>query len=213
MGEPGASPRTVGAYLATRLVQLGAGHLFGLPGDFNLTLLDEMLLLARLDQQVEHIKEPVDFSMIVDDSVDAFMAIQPNRPVELSIAENLMVEGVALHLRQIVDNLMTNIRIHTPADAPAFVTLRDEGEQAVLDIRDEGPGIEPEFMPRIFERFTREDPARTRSTGGSGLGLAIVAALVEAHGGAIQVESEPGEGTTFVMRLPTVPDPESEAEE
>lgn len=168
------------------------------------TLLDEMLLLARLDQQVEHIHEPVDFSAIVDDSVDAFQAIQPNRPVELSLTEHLMVDGVALHLRQIADNLMTNIRIHTPADAPVIVTLEHVDEMARLQVRDEGPGINPEFMPQIFERFTREDPARTRATGGSGLGLAIVAALVEAHGGTIQVESEPGEGTAFIVRLPTI---------
>ena len=167
-------------------------------------LLDEMLLLARLDEQVEHTHEAVNFSMIVEDAVDALQAIQPDRSVDIDIADEVMVDGVALHLRQVVDNVLTNVRMHTPTDASVSVTLSAHGNRAELRIHDEGPGIDQAFIPQIFERFTKEDTARTRSTGGSGLGLAIATSLVEAHGGTIDVESEPGAGATFIVYLPLI---------
>jgi two-component system OmpR family sensor kinase len=106
-------------------------------------------------------------------------------------------------LRQVIDNLLANLRVHSPADAPAHVSLIRSDGAAELRVRDEGPGIDPAFLPHIFERFTRQDPARTRATGGSGLGMAIVAALVASMGGTIAAESEAGEGATFIVRLPT----------
>ncbi len=172
-------------------------------------LLDEMLLLARLGEQIELIHEPVDFSAVVHDAVDSFRAIQPDRQVELSLADDLVVDGVALHLRRVVDDLLTNVRMHTPADALAIVSLMQTDGMAELRVQDHGPGITPEFAPRIFEWFTRADPARTRSTGGSGLGLGVVAAIIEAHGGTIRVESAPGSGATFIARLPIIATEES----
>jgi two-component system OmpR family sensor kinase len=166
-------------------------------------LLDEMLLLARLDQKVEQVREPVDLSAVAREATDAFAVIQPGRPLSVEIEDGVVVEGDAVHVRQVIDNLLTNIRVHTPPDARAEVSLRLHDGAAELRVRDEGPGIDPAFLPHLFERFTREDPARTRLTGGSGLGMAIVAALVESMDGSIRAESEPGAGTTFVVRLPT----------
>jgi two-component system, OmpR family, sensor kinase len=105
-------------------------------------------------------------------------------------------------LRQIVDNLLSNIRSHTPPDSPVHVTVgRDNGE-AVIEVTDEGPGMDGQDLDRVFQRFYRADPARSRARGGAGLGLSIVAAVAEAHGGRVAVSSEPGHGSTFRIVLP-----------
>jgi signal transduction histidine kinase len=116
------------------------------------------------------------------------------------------VVGDPIRLRQVIDNLLTNVRIHTPAGTPARVSVRRNGEWAEVTVADAGPGILLEDQPRIFERFWRGDPSRGRSAGGgSGLGLSIVDSLVRAHGGEIAVQSTPGEGSAFTLRLPLAP--------
>jgi two-component system OmpR family sensor kinase len=105
-------------------------------------------------------------------------------------------------LRQIVDNLLANVRTHTPAGTRASVSARVTGAQVVLAVADEGPGLGQEDAARVFERFYRVDASRSRERGGSGLGLAVVAALVAAHGGRVEVESTPGAGATFRVSLP-----------
>ena len=101
-----------------------------------------------------------------------------------------------------IDNLLANVRAHTPAAAAATVRVRRDGAAAVLEVADAGPGMDAEQAAHVFERFFRGDPSRSRDHGGAGLGLAIVAAIVEAHGGAVAVESAPGAGTTFRVTLP-----------
>ena len=120
----------------------------------------------------------------------------PDAPVAVFADESRM--------RQVVGNLMTNALAHTPAGTPVWLRLRAEGGQAVLEVADRGPGLRPDQVGHVFERFSRADAARTRRAGGSGtgLGLAIVAALVSAHGGRVDVDSRPGEGATFRVRLP-----------
>jgi two-component system OmpR family sensor kinase len=118
------------------------------------------------------------------------------------LAERAIVNGDLVRLRQIIDNLLTNVRIHTPAGTPVHVGVRREGNYAEISVADQGPGIAAADREHIFERFWRADAGRSRGRGGTGLGLAIVASLVHAHGGTITVTSEVGQGTTFVVRLP-----------
>jgi two-component system OmpR family sensor kinase len=165
-------------------------------------LVDDLLLLARLDQDRGLERSPVDLGDLVGDAVEDFRVVAPDRPATLTAEPRTEVAGDRLRLRQVVDNLLANVRTHTPAGTPLRVTVTRDGGEAVLRVADSGPGIAEEDQERIFERFWRADPARTRSRGGTGLGLAIVASLVDAHGGSIGIESEVGEGATFVVRLP-----------
>jgi two-component system OmpR family sensor kinase len=107
----------------------------------------------------------------------------------------------------VIDNLLTNVRTHTPAETPVHVVVAPEPGFVDISVEDEGPGIAREDQERVFERFWRADPGRVRSRGGTGLGLAIVASLVQAHGGSVAVDSEVGRGTKFTVRLPTAPAP------
>ena len=170
-------------------------------------LVDDLLLLARLDQARALETAPVNFGALVNDAVTDFRVVAPDRPVSVEIGDDVIVAGDRLRLKQIVDNLLSNVRTHTPAGTGVELSLGKSGEEGVLTVTDHGPGIAAEDHDRIFERFWRADPARTRSRGGSGLGLAIVASLVHAHHGDIALDSEPGQGTTFVIRLPLAPAP------
>ena len=165
-------------------------------------LVDDLLLLARLDQARGVEAAPVDLGTLVHDAVEDFRVVAPDRTVAVDIAEGVVVAGDRLRLRQIVDNLLSNVRTHTPAGTEVRVYVSNGGNQAVLTVADHGPGIAHADQERIFERFWRADPARTRSRGGTGLGLAIVASLVHAHDGSVSLESEPGRGAAFTVRLP-----------
>ncbi len=165
-------------------------------------LVDDMLLLARLDEGRPLDLAPVDLGQIVEDAARDARAVESDRPISLSVEDNVVVLGDADRLRQVAANLLANARVHTPPGTAVEVSVRSDGPAAVLEVNDHGPGLPPELAHRVFERFVRADPARTRSTGGSGLGLAIVAAVVEAHGGHAEVESRPGDGATFRVVLP-----------
>jgi len=128
--------------------------------------------------------------------------VEPTRPISFEATEPIVVLGDEQRLRQAVANLLQNALEHTPADTPVEVGVRVDGERAVLTVTDHGPGIPAEHLPRIFERFYRADPSRTRESGGMGLGLAIVASIAEAHGGSARAASEVGVGTTFTFELP-----------
>jgi two-component system OmpR family sensor kinase len=167
-------------------------------------LVDDMLLLARLDQQRGLETKPVDLVAVVREAVDDFRVVAPDRPITTDLAPAAVVRGDRLRLRQVVDNFLVNTRIHTPAGTPVHVSAARKGNEVELAIADQGPGIPPEDQARVFERFWRADPARVRSRGGTGLGLAIVASLVQAHGGTVSVASQPGQGATFMVRLPLV---------
>ncbi len=165
-------------------------------------LVDDLLMLARLDEQRGVTRLPVDLVPLLEDSIEAARAIEPDRPISTNLAADAMVLGDAGHFRQIFDNLITNARIHTPAGTPISVSARADANDVIVTIADRGPGIPADDQDRIFERFWRADPSRTRSTGGSGLGLAIVASLVRAHDGAIELDSGPGAGAAFTIRFP-----------
>ncbi len=165
-------------------------------------LVDDLLLLARLDQGRPLEREPVDLSRIVGDAVHDARAADPDRPVEASVGGGVVVPGDDLRLRQVMANLMDNARTHTPAGTPVSVRLTSANRTATVEVADRGPGMSQEAAARAFERFYRGDPSRSRASGGTGLGLSIASAIVEAHGGTISVTSSPGEGTTVRIDLP-----------
>jgi two-component system OmpR family sensor kinase len=168
-------------------------------------LVDDLLLLARMDQQRGLEMAPVDIGEVVSEAVTDFEVVDPDRPVTVEQAGSSTVIGDRNRLRQVIDNLWTNVRTHTPAETPVHVVVSPETGFVDISVEDEGPGITREDQERVFERFWRADPARVRSRGGTGLGLAIVASLVQAHGGSVAVDSEVGRGTKFTVRLPTAP--------
>src|ERR671918_2805328 len=165
-------------------------------------LVEELLLLARLDQGLPLERQPVDLPAVVAAAVDAARAADPGRPIDVDSQKRVVVLGTESRLRQVVDNLHTNARVHTPAGTPIHVRLAPANEEVVLEVADEGPGVPAEEADRIFERFHRTDRSRTRSQGGVGLGLAIVRSLVEAHGGAVGYRARPRGGSIFRIVLP-----------
>lgn len=165
-------------------------------------LVDDLLLLARLDQHRALETTPVDVGAMVREAVADFRAVAPDRPITEHDDGDAVVQGDRTRLRQIVDNLLANARTHTPPGTTVHVDVTRTATQVEISIVDDGPGISTTDRARVFERFWRADPARTRSKGGAGLGLSIVASLVEAHGGTIDLGGEPGKGTTFTVRLP-----------
>lgn len=168
-------------------------------------LVDDLLLLARMDQQRGLEMAPVDIGDVVTEAVTDFEVVDPTRPVTIEQTGDPTVIGDRNRLRQVIDNLLTNVRTHTPAETPVHVVVAPEPGFVDISVEDEGPGIAKEDQERVFERFWRADPGRVRSRGGTGLGLAIVASLVQAHGGSVAVDSEVGRGTKFTVRLPTAP--------
>jgi two-component system OmpR family sensor kinase len=169
-------------------------------------LVDDLLLLARLDQGRPLEREPLDLRRIVEEAVDSARAVEPDRPFDLEVRGPVSVLGDEGRLRQAVDNLLDNVRVHTSARSPVRVTVRPDDDAVVLTVADQGPGLQSEVATRVFERFYRGDTSRSRSMGGAGLGLSIAAAIVEAHGGTVTVRSEEGAGATFEVRLPNVSD-------
>ena len=164
-------------------------------------LVDDLLLLARLDEGRPLEQKPVDLAAVVGQAVDAARVVEPGRPIEVSV-EPATVTGDEARLRQVLDNLLANARAHTPAGTPVSVELRQVDGRAELAVADHGPGLTEEQAERVFERFYRVDSSRTRASGGAGLGLSIVAAVTEAHGGTADVRPTPGGGATFVITLP-----------
>jgi two-component system OmpR family sensor kinase len=165
-------------------------------------MVDELLMLARLGEGREPERRPVGLAELIDDAIQDARATDPERDISLVAQPGLIVLGDELQLRQVAANLIGNAIRHTPDNTPVHVRLEKDDGEALLEVADEGPGLSPEVAARAFEPFFRADPARTRATGGAGLGLAIVAAVIEAHGGTVDVASRPNHGATFSVRLP-----------
>ncbi len=170
-------------------------------------LVDDLLLLARLDQGRPLEREPLDLGRTVEEAVESARAVEPDRPIDLELHGPTSVLGDEGRLRQAVDNLLDNVRVHTPAGSRVRVRVEPDDGAVLLTVADEGPGLPSEVAARAFERFFRGDPSRSRSKGGAGLGLSIVAAIVEAHGGTVTVRSDDGTGSTFEVRLPAALEP------
>jgi len=170
-------------------------------------LVEDLLLLARLDEGRPLRRVPVELASLAGGAVDAAAAVAAagvagTWPVVLEASEAVEVAGDPAGLRQVLDNLLANVRSHTPAGTRTEVRVRADGGRAVLEVADDGPGMATDQAVRVFERFYRADPSRSRVSGGAGLGLSIVAAIVAAHRGSIEVATAPGQGTTFIVVLP-----------
>ncbi len=164
-------------------------------------LVEDLLLLARLDQRRPLERELVDLSGLVGEAAEAARAVDPSRAIDIDADAGVVVPGDSGRLRQVLDNLLENARVHTPPGTPVQVAVRRQGEEVLLSVSDEGPGIDPGIQSTMFERFTRGDEARSREAGGAGLGLAIVSAIVEAHGGTVSARQR-DRGATIEVRLP-----------
>lgn len=165
-------------------------------------LVNDLLLLARLDEGTEIGRDAVDLSLLVIDAVADAQAAGPDHPVALELPEEpIEVVGDLMRLQQVVANLLANARIHTPPGTHVEARLSTDGDDAVLEIADDGPGVPADLQATLFERFVRGDASRSRAAGSSGLGLAIVRAILTAHDGSIVVRSTPGD-TVFTVRLP-----------
>jgi two-component system OmpR family sensor kinase len=165
-------------------------------------LVEDLLLLARLDDPRPLERLPVALDDLVERAIDAARAAEPDRLIQFEFAERpLVVEGDAGRLRQVIDNLLANVRRHTPAGTPAYVSLRAVGDQIVLTVEDTGLGIAAVDRELVFGRFARPDVARGEQ-GGAGLGLAIVRSIVTAHGGSIGIRQANPHGAIFEVRLP-----------
>jgi two-component system OmpR family sensor kinase len=173
-------------------------------------LVEDLLLLARLDQRRAPERAAVRLDQLVDGAVRDARAVEPDRPIDTALSP-VVVEGDEGQLRQVIGNLLANARTHTPAGTPVHVRVDLDGASgwARLEVADEGPGMEAEVAAKVFDRFFRADASRLRGagaagagSGGTGLGLAIVQGVAAGHGGRARVESAPGKGSRFVVELP-----------
>jgi two-component system OmpR family sensor kinase len=165
-------------------------------------LVNDLLTLARLDEGLAMDLAPVELVSLVSESVRTATAVGPEWPVRFWAARPVEVDGDKDRLRQVIDNLLANVRAHTPEGTHATVRIEQVGNDAEIEVRDAGPGMPDDDARRVFERFYRADHARSRTRGGSGLGLSIVSAIVAAHHGTVTATSAPGEGMTVTVRLP-----------
>lgn len=168
-------------------------------------LVEDLLLLARLDAGRPLESTPVDLSMLVVDAVSDAHAAAPGHHWSLDLPpEPIEVTGDQARLHQIVANLLANARTHTPAGTTVTTSVRSEGGAVRIAVHDDGPGVPDTLKANVFERFARGDDARNRAGGSTGLGLSIVSAVTKAHGGRVELDSRPGD-TTFSLVLPAAP--------
>jgi len=175
-------------------------------------LVSDLLLLARLDEGRPMERRSVDLVALCAEAVNTASTVGPDWPVTFHASRPIEVMGDAISLRQVVDNLLGNVRAHTPPGTAVRVSVEPEADGAVVTVADNGPGMDPEEAKHVFERFYRSDPSRSRVHGGAGLGLSIVRAIVASHGGTVSAEGAPGVGTTVTVHLPPTPPTETEAE-
>jgi two-component system OmpR family sensor kinase len=168
------------------------------------SLVEDLLLLARLDQSRELTFDPVDINHLVTEAVASAQAAGPGYEITISSqSDEIFVLGDSMRIHQAIANLLANARTHTPVGTKISVAINQDDLETRISISDNGPGLSDADQKRVFERFFRADPSRVRVSGeGSGLGLAIVDAVMKAHGGRVEVQSKLGEGATFTVIFP-----------
>ena len=166
-------------------------------------LVEDLLTLARVDEEPERQRAPVDVAALTRDAVNDARATAPKRPISIDApTAPAVVNGDSDQLRTVLANLMRNALVHTPADTPIDVSLRDSNGHVELSVRDHGVGLAPDALEHLFDRFWRAEHGRERGRAGAGLGLAIVADVVRAHGGTVRAANASGGGAMFVVDLP-----------
>src|SRR5476651_893652 len=178
-------------------------------------IVDELLEVSRITTgRIQLQKERIALSVVVEHAVATVRSLIDQRKHELTVSlptQAIWLNADAARLEQVVVNLLTNAAKYTDEGGHVWLTLQQEGEEAVLSVRDTGVGIAPEILPRIFDLFTQAERSLDRSQGGLGIGLALVQRLVEMHGGTVTASSALGQGSEFVVRLPVVPPPQAQA--
>jgi two-component system OmpR family sensor kinase len=169
-------------------------------------LVDNLLLLARLEELPETPLVEVDLTELAEHAAQDTRAAAPDRQVVVDAGRPVRVLGDPAQLRQVFSNLTRNAVIHTPPGTAIEITVAAEGERALIEVRDHGPGLPPDAPDRLFERFWRTEGGRTRGRGGAGLGLAIVKAIVDAHHGEVDARTADGGGAVFTATLPLIRD-------
>jgi two-component system, OmpR family, sensor kinase len=165
-------------------------------------LVDDLLVLARFDTGRPLNRGHVDLASIAAQAVQAARVVSPGRPITLLAGDPVIAYADSERLRQVIDNLIGNALQHTPPRSPVTVSVTSVTGNGEIIVADSGPGLTAAQAARVFERFYRTDDARTRTRGGTGLGLSIAASLAAAHGGDITVDTQPGQGAAFRVRLP-----------
>ncbi len=173
-------------------------------------LVEDLLLLARLDEGRPLEREEVELVGVSAEAVKTATTVGPQWPVRLVARKPVEIVGDRMRIRQVLDNLLANVRTHCPEGTPTVVTVDQQGHDAVITVEDRGPGMSPEDSARVFERFFRADASRSRRHGGAGLGLSIVASITRAHGGTVGAAPGVDGGTVFTVRLPISGAPEAE---
>jgi two-component system OmpR family sensor kinase len=162
-------------------------------------LVDDMLRLARLDQHPERQRDPVDLTVVVHDCVERAQIADPSRTWQACVAAGLITVGDREMLSRAIDNLLANVRAHTPEGTVATVTACEDGSgRVVVEVSDNGPGVPADRLSRIFDRFYRAGSPRS----GSGLGLAIVTEIAAAHEGAAHATLRHPHGLSITLTLP-----------
>ncbi len=165
-------------------------------------LVEDLLMLARMDQSREIVLSDVDLSTLSQEAVLSAQAASPYHPISMEIAQGVHTQGDADKIYQVITNLLANARVHTPAGTAIKVSVFATEEGSYVSVADQGPGLTPADQEKIFERFYRVDASRQRnSKEGSGLGLSIVNEVMKVHGGTVSVASEPGNGATFTLHF------------
>jgi two-component system OmpR family sensor kinase len=190
----GASKSPTDSELARRRIEEESIRMTG--------LVDDMLVLARLDQGRPLEQAPVDLATIAGDALADARAVAPQRQISLTSNGPVIVNGDDTRLRQVLGNLVRNALVHTPQTTAIEIAVSTEDSVGRISVADHGPGLGTQDVNRIFEPFFRADPSRSRDSGGSGLGLSIVSAVVAAHGGRVKVSETNGGGATFEVELP-----------
>jgi len=165
-------------------------------------LVEDLLLLARLDEGRPLEREEVELVGVAAEAVQTASTVGPQWPVRLVATQPVEIVGDRLRIRQVLDNLLANVRTHCPAGTSCTVTVDQDGHDALISVADEGPGLSPDDAARVFERFYRADASRSRRHGGAGLGLSIVASITKAHGGSVTASPGAAGGTVFTVRVP-----------
>ncbi len=164
-------------------------------------LVADLLLLARADAGREVPAVPVDLTAVAREATAEAGALSSDHPLSLDLPGPVTVNGVADDLHRLAGNLVENALLHTPAGTPVTISVRRDGDSAVLEVADRGPGVPEALRERVFERFASGAGDGTAGRG-SGLGLAIVKAVADAHGGRVELSEADGGGARFRVTLP-----------